>query len=696
VAAGSITVTQASTVPSQNIALNQANQTLAAIRVEVKGEAIDVSQILFDIATTGSATSGTRLTDVSLVDANGSIVAGPVDAAGQSATVDQVTFTDTVSFPIGVNVYTVKGKTPSTAANNMTYRFTTNPGGTDWTTGTVRGQVTGTTITPGPSGDQALQTMTVRAATLELSVAVTPAAQNVVAGTPSFTFANYQLDASGSGEDVRMPSIPLEYGATNTPTNLTACQLYDGAVSLTTGSNVVDPSAEASSTAFTFDSPLVIAKGTVKTLALKCNISSSAAAGLMYQWGYDAGSSPSATGVTSGQSVTITENTSHGQYMTIVGSGTLTAALDASSPSYRVAAANTTGNTMSILRFSATNEDIRLDNVPLRLTNTSSSSASDILQVTLWDGATKVGTAVFSGSNTIATSTLSSEVIVPKDGSKLITVKADFTEQGTGKPGTPGAFVAIDYDNRDTAGSRGTGQSSGSTITIGSGATASQGMRVFRSIPTLEKLPVPTNTLSNGDKVLLRWKVTAGSDRLAVAKFTIAFSTTTATVSGLNVYCFTTLTGLELSSECSGLSGDGGFLATDYSATEVQTNWVNASTQWNFWAETSGAASTTVEIPAGGTRYFQVRGTVSGSASGASVGTQLEGDAAYVDLLANAEYMFAAATATDNTSLGDNDFIWSPISTSTGTASIDDFDWTNGYGVTGLPGTNMTAEVLSQ
>ena len=50
--------------------------------------------------------------------------------------------------------------------------------------------------------------------------------------------------------------------------------------------------------------------------------------------------------------------------------------------------------------------------------------------------------------------------------------------------------------------------------------------------------------------------------------------------------------------------------------------------------------------------------------------------------------------ATIDTEAGsNNDFIWSP--NATGTAVVADQDWTNGYGVSGLPTSNMSPEVLS-
>jgi hypothetical protein len=132
----------------------------------------------------------------------------------------------------------------------------------------------------------------------------------------------------------------------------------------------------------------------------------------------------------------------------------------------------------------------------------------------------------------------------------------------------------------------------------------------------------------------------------------------------------------------SGLSSDG---AVD---SEAPTNWATSSTQIEFLANTSTGASTTIQVPAGATRYFEVRGTVSGSASGASISTQLEGDTGYPSL----STLMTPAQTVDND--GNDDFLWSPNSTTT--AAYNDDDWTNGFGLIGLPSSNMTAEIVSQ
>ena len=80
------------------------------------------------------------LTNVSLVDENGAVVAGPVNGV---ALASKVTFTDTVTFPTGRHVFTLKGQIGTDFANNDTIQASTTPS-TDWSNAT--GQSTGNTV----------------------------------------------------------------------------------------------------------------------------------------------------------------------------------------------------------------------------------------------------------------------------------------------------------------------------------------------------------------------------------------------------------------------------------------------------------------------------------------------------------------------------------------------------------------------
>jgi hypothetical protein len=696
IADGSVSsISKSNTVAAQNISVLSANQPLGGFEVEVKGEAVSIQQMIFNVLALGDEAE--NITNISLVDQNGSVVAGPVD--GASTATDSahgtITFTDTVTLPVGKTVLTLKGQLSSAFVTNDTVTASTTPGGDNGQWTTVTGQTTGNTISLSSFNTAVTgNTMTVKSGAVTVTPSASPVSQNVVMGQTGFTFANFQFDATASGEDVRFNSAQFYY--TDGGSDPTNCYVYDGSTKL--NNTAVQPATSGADT-YTFDTALIVPKGTVKTITLKCDVPASLTADDQIIFGVLTADTISGTGVQSGQTVATTHTTANSGTMTLKASGTVSVSLDSSSPSYTIAAGGSTDVTAGILKFTGTNEAITMSRVALQLTSTASSSASDIVKVSLYDGATKVGEALFTGSNTTATSTLTGTFEIPKDGTKTMTIKVDLAEIGNAKVGTEGALIAIDYDDTDPTGTRGIGVSSGTTIDRTSSAdTAASGVRMFRSFPTFTKMSVPTNVLSNGEKSLLRFRVTADSaGDVGVMKFTLRMATTTASVTGLNIYAYTDS---GFSNPVSGLSSDGGMMATAILAASNNT-WTSSASDLEIYAQTTAAATTTIQVPAGTSRYFDVRGTIAGAASGASVSTQLQGDAAYhsmanpADPSATSPLMLAASGngVMINEDVND-DFIWSPNATTTSGLTAN--DWTNGYGVSGLPSSNMTSEVLSQ
>ncbi len=672
VSGGSITVSKATSVAAQNIAVNLANQPLGGFDVDVKGESSSVASMVFTIAsTTGSGTG--LLTDVSLVGPNGTVVAGPVDGVFSSSLIQTVTFTDTVTFPVAKGTYTLKGKVATGIGSNGTYSTSFNPA-TAWTS--ITGQTTGNSITASPSGTVTGNTMTVKAAAVTITVSASPSARNVVSGSQQFTFANYQLSTTASGEDVRFNAFPLAYDTTGTATDLTACTLYDGTTALQTGSNTVDPSAVASSTTFTLDAGLTIPKGTVKTLALKCNIASNATTGSTYAWGFDSSSSPSATGVTSGQSATITKNDSVGQHMTAAAGGSYTVTND-SSLLYGMAQAGTSGVTLAKLRFTAgATEAIDLKQIALQLGNTASNSPADLIgeQVTLWNGSTQVGTAAFTANGDNATSTtLSPAPRINAGESVVITVKGDLQNQNINE-GTPGAFFTVNYDGQNvgTNGNYSTGVDSQSTISSSTLTDIStNGVRIFRTVPSV----AVTSNGGSGSLVagasLYTFTVTnSGSRDVVFSKFSLSVATSgSASINSFTLY------------------GNGVTFNTSPTTT------VASETVLEFRA---AAGSQAKIVPAGTTKTYVVKAATVTNPSTTVI------DSITLALLADTSYplftnntLMGAVASVEAASVNANNIIWSPFSTTTPvatTATENNLDWTNGYGLPGFP-SNTTFSV---
>ena len=712
---GSITISKAISVEAQNVAEVTPNQVLGGFDVEVKGEEVSVASMIFDVVLTGTAAGGNcdDIDNVTLVDANGTVVAGPVNVVGAS-TPGTITFTDTVTFPIGAGTYTLKGQLGSDFETDQIITVNTAPGdGTDWTT--ITGQTTGNSITPAPTTDVTFNDMTVKAGSVEINVSTSPVAQNVVAGAQGFTFANFQFDATASGEDVKFSSLILALTASANAEYLTGCQLFDDSTALNTYSNKKDVAStvvDATKTdiTFTLDSAgLIIPKGTVKTVVLKCNLSASAN-GETVLWDMTDGTTQTGTGLDSGTTVTDTATTGTGQTMTAATAGTLTVAKDASSPAYAIVAAGSTDVVLGKLKFSATNEGITLTKLGLELTGTASSSPEDLTKVTLWDGATKVGTGIFT-STEYATSTIGtcpdcSDFVIPKDGNKVMTIKGDLATIGTSQVGTQGTLIKVNYVGVSNflSSTKGTGNQSGTTIdSTTSSDTAVAGVRVFRSYPVFAKIDLSSNSLTSGTTDLYKFSITAdntdgASEGIGIYKFTLNLATSSdnattgsTTVTDLKVYAYTdSAMGNPVANAADGTAFTSGQIVDTVSVPSGLTTGTD-----NELLIVAGAE--TLQIPAGQTYYFKVVGTVtirSGTGTDANnwVKAYIAGDTAYKGSVESARLLDIATTI--DTDDYDN-FIWSPYATTTSGIATH-YDWTNGYKVSGLPADGMTDSQINQ
>lgn len=775
---GTITVTKSAKVASQNVAVNLSNQILGGFDVEVKGEEISVAAMNFDVALvesagTGGAIGTDDITSITLVDANGNTVAGPVD--GVAGGNNGIQFTDTVTFPIGTNTYTIKGKYGTDFLSNDTVQASTTPS-SDWTT--VRGKTTGNSITPSPASAVSLNVMTVKAASLTVTVSPTPAAQNIVTGSKSFVFANYIFDASASGEDIRSTLIKTRVtGTANTFDQLQSCSLFDGTTALTTGGNTNSPANTVTTgddLTFNLDSGLITPKGSVKTVALKCdvkgNVDAEATAGTTtFSLGVtNAAGSITSTGQTSGQSVTETITQNNGQAMTLRSGGSVSVVLDSSSPALKWVQAGATDQALAVFRVNATYEDIRLERMGLQIASSTdsndtmaSNTPSDISKVTLWNGAKKIGEATFSSTD-YATTTFSTafgatdaDLTITKDSQMLITVKGDIGAIGTVTNAFPGHLIVVNHDasssdDETNLGLKGVGSSSGTSLYSGGSDTTSNGARITKAVPTVERVALTSTKFSNtSGQTLYRFKVSspAGTNGVSLYKFTFSVSTSVSgylqelpgdgdqdpevsgfRVTSFEVYCYSdSAFSVAACGNSSGLLNGSGVSdestvigsSTASVAGSAASNVQHVNITFNP-ANPTSATTEAVVVPAGETRYFSLKASVTGASSTPSITTSMLGDAQFASLNDGAagldqsgsvdtpvelasigdnytttgRYVFAT-TAANVDAWDDDDFIWSGNSTNTA-QSVSSYDWFNGFLVPGLSNTDVgTTEVLT-
>lgn len=353
-----------------------------------------------------------------------------------------------------------------------------------------------------------------------------------------------------------------------------------------------------------------------------------------------------------------------------------------------------------------------------------------------------------------------------------MTVKVDLATPGVVASTTAGRMVTIDYDG--VSSSTGTGQSSGSRLGSTSGSnTAGAAFQIVKSLPTVEKVAVPSTSLPQTNAVLYRFKVSAdaaGPVALYKFNFNISSSSKSATTTNMNIYGYSD-SGFSVkaydnnplhpnNNECVGWSnlsnhptscslaeGVGGnqkpMFTSASSTIGSQPSAVGNGDAIFFFAPVANNASSTeaIVVPAGTTRYFELRGDITlktGGDTGNSISVYLKGDDArlarsaqgtpidgdLVDTAGTQEIVrepttsaastcsgftcanygalayhdgargrFAtavlAASRDDN---GGNNFIWSPMSTTTSlTGATSTTDWTNGFLVPGLPSTGLSA-----
>jgi hypothetical protein len=671
-------VAKANSVQAQNIAVNVSNQPLGGYTVDLRGESVSVQSQVFNIATSSSVAGSGVITNVSIYDENGSVVAGPVDAVIVDGSNQKLTFTDTVTYATGVHTYTLKGKIPSGFGNNSTVQLSFNPA-TAWTN--VTGQITGNTITF-PNSTVTANLMTIKSASLTVTASPSPSSQTIVAGGQGIELGNIQLDASQSGEDLRLSSLPISIITSSPATNLTTCQVYKGNSALNFGSNVVNPSSStvagtnttSAKNSFTLNDSLVIPRGTTVTLTVRCNVASGATGS--YQVGINSGNAITVTGLTSGNTISgsaLAVTTGVSGLQTVTGNGSFTIVVDqSSSPSFTLAAGGTTGQKVAVFKLRSVNEDVTLNKIGITLANSvtntkatadgnASFAATDVTGIHFYNaGGQELGSASLNGTNLTATSTQFSGVNLFKNVDYYVTVKVDLANIGTGLSGGIGDIIKVEPVNAE-----GSGVSSGQTIAVSGSGTVS-GVQLFRSYPVVAAGPATDSNPNGQNRAVKKFTITAnGTGPVSVSQLSFEIATSGATASNFKLFAYT---GSDYASGAvSGIGSNGQFGGT-----------LNGSTL-------TFSSNPALQIGSGSTVYFVLQATVSpnSSVTNWSVNTTLQGNASQLGGLTPG-YNVASSTAPG---FGVNDFIWSDNASAT--ASASDVDWTNGYSVPGLSSSGL-------
>ena len=557
-----------------------------------------------------------------------------------------------------------------------------------------------------PSSNIIGNTMTVKIPSLNLSLATIPTSQTFVKGSSDVPFVGFNLSA-GTASDVRISSIRITCYI-NASTAFVKGQ--DGTVSCletvpsvrlkVDGVQVGDtksPGAGTDGTATFSNLNLVIPAGSSKVVQVNGDVSSSALSNAKMAFDINSASGDVAASDQSGNTLTAVGNnpnggTSPSRIVTVAGTGTLTVAnapTETDVTDSRIVPAGANDVTMSKIKFTAQNEELKLTKARILLESLAPNAdvSSDVVTLSLFDGATMIaGPATLTPVTAVGTTdafadfnTISPNFVIPKDGNKVLTVKANLNSiSGGAKSG--GEFrTSLDFNHNFEA--RGTSSSTVIT-TAGSADVDGNFVALRKSQPRVALAALPTTTLSNGNQVLMKFSVQASNNDVALKH--IAFQTQSSNVA----VALTNATVRE-----SGTS-------TDISAVASVTTVGGTNTvKITFNSEQ--------QVASGATKTYELRADVAGAGAGNTLTTRILGDSVIVtgklgpfvatQQLDDLDNVLHVGNDVDND--GEYNFIWSDMSSipHNDTAGVIDDnptgtsnDWTNGRLIRLVPSDTQT------
>jgi hypothetical protein len=431
---GALNVSKSTSAPATGSVAVADDVTLGAFDFDVRGEEIKITALTITLTTTdatGSTFLANDITNMSIYDEDGTIVAGPKDATGSAAAAQDFDFTDTFIVPVGVHTYYIEGDIGTDAATDDTVVVDVKTPGTT-TVLTATGMTSNSSITATPSGDVAANTLTVAAGSMTVTTLDTPAARSVAKGISDFVWATASLDAGTSGEDVQVSTINVydTTSATADADNIDNMEIWAdltdedsarGDIYETRVSNAENPSGNDANddveTSFTLTQTITVTQTTFTKIALVADLATGATESATHTFTFTNASDDAGTftGASTGSSIAESVSGS-GQAMTVAANGTLTITKDASSPVADILVSGKT-QTLNIFRLAANNvEDLDLDNITLTLTG-----GTNIDTLYFYHGDTLLGSR--PGGSTARIDIPDGTVTVPANGNVKITVK---------------------------------------------------------------------------------------------------------------------------------------------------------------------------------------------------------------------------------------------------------------------------------
>jgi hypothetical protein len=442
---GQITVQLASDTPTGNIPVGASNVTLAKFTIFASGEAVKVNYLDLVITETGSGAAWSAaadvnadITNIKIVDDAGNQVGSTISTvvgglgngectlAAASITCHFGTSSSNINYIVPANTTRVlSAKVDIKTTNDATSLRAALAQGSN----NLQGQMSFQLASSGAASGAVL---TVVNSPLTAALNGSFAAPTYVAGANNVKVGSFVLSASSAdGAKVNTLTFDKDASATTTIQNL---KVMVG--SSQCGSTKATVGSTETSMAFSCSPALTVSAGGSVTVDVYADILGSTATGTasslidLIGW--------SAVGATSNSSITFGTAVS-GQNIVISSGPTLTIAADGSTPSAKQIVMGTSGNTLLSVLLTANNvEDVKVTQLAVldTISGTTAAGQSSFSGLTLWEGSTQIGGTLvpsIAGTTTsTATFSFATPLVIPKNGSKVLTVKGDVSDFSSG------------------------------------------------------------------------------------------------------------------------------------------------------------------------------------------------------------------------------------------------------------------------
>jgi len=435
---GALSISKSSSTPATGNIAPGATADLVTFDFTATGEEVKISTLEITFATLTNA-GGSKtfdyndITNVKIVDENGTLVAGPSDLT----TGNDVTFNDTFIVPVGTHQYTVSAKIGNDAETGDTVQAGINDASSAAQV-SATGMTSHNTIQPTATEVNG-NVMTVAGADLAATTLTEPEAQSVAKGVTDFVWMTASLSAVDSGEDVNVTAMVIEdtfvdaSGSDNGFADIDNVEIWadltdadsprgDKFETKVSNTEQPDDAADSDGTGddletFSLNTTITVPKGTYVEIALVGDLSANAGTGDKHRISLDeAASAVTATGADTGSTVSVTP-TGGGQIMTVATSGDLVVSEDSSSPKADILLSQET-QTLAILRLAANSvENIDIDNIYLSVTG-----GTYVDTYYLYHDGTAIASA--SGGTTPKFVFADGTLTIPANGHEEVTVKA--------------------------------------------------------------------------------------------------------------------------------------------------------------------------------------------------------------------------------------------------------------------------------